>query len=111
MDLTPGLRNTGSCGQAVAWLRMVWNAIIDPPVPWGSAQAVHRHCARPFPGESGLATRDYAFTSDDVTGSWQINCGTKFCIMKSTQSILCNEINLWIHCICVYICAMTHVRV
>ena len=38
---------------------MVWNAIIDPPVPGGSAQAAHRHCTRPFPGESGLATRDY----------------------------------------------------
>ena len=30
MDSTPGLRNTGSCGRAVAGLRMVWNAIIDP---------------------------------------------------------------------------------
>ena len=49
----------GSCGRAVAGLRIVWNAIIDPPVPGGSAQAAHRHCTRPFPGESGLATRDY----------------------------------------------------
>ena len=59
MDWTHGLRNTGSCGRAVAGLRIVWNAIIDPPVPGGSAQAAHRHCTRPFPGESGLATRDY----------------------------------------------------
>ena len=29
-----------------------------PPVPGGSAQAAHRHCTRPFPGESGLATQD-----------------------------------------------------
>ena len=57
---TPGLRNTGSCGRAVAELRMVWNAIIDPPVPGDSAQAAHRHCTRPFPGESGLATRSLA---------------------------------------------------
>ena len=49
MDSTDGLRNTGSCGRAVAGLRMVWNAIIDPPVPGGSAQAAHRHCTRPFP--------------------------------------------------------------
>ena len=62
MDSTPGLRNTGSCGRAVAGLRIVWNAIIDPPVPGGSAQAAHRHCTRPFPGESGLATRDYTDT-------------------------------------------------
>ena len=61
MDSTPGLRNTGSCGRAVAGLRMVWNAIIvpPPPVPGGSAQAAHRHCTRPYPGESGLVTRDY----------------------------------------------------
>ena len=60
MDSTHGLRNTGSCGRAVAGLRMAWSAIIDPPVPGGSAQAAHRHCTRPFSGESRLATRDYA---------------------------------------------------
>ena len=49
VDSTDGLRNTGSCGRAVAGLRMVWNAIIDPPVPGGFAQAAHRHCTRPFP--------------------------------------------------------------
>ena len=27
----------------------VWTAIIDLPVPWGSAQAAHRHYTRPFP--------------------------------------------------------------
>ena len=27
----------------------VWNAIIDLPVPAGSAQGAHRHCTRPFP--------------------------------------------------------------
>ena len=41
MDSTDGLRNTGSCGRAVAGLRMVWNAIIDPPVPGGSAHPVY----------------------------------------------------------------------
>ena len=51
MDSPPGLRNTGSGGRAVAGLRMPWNAIIDPQVPGGSAQAAHRHCTRPFPGE------------------------------------------------------------
>ena len=66
MDSTPGLRNTGSGGRAVAGLRMVWNAIIDPPVPGGSAQAAHRHCTRPFPGESGLATRDYAIRTWNI---------------------------------------------
>ena len=39
---------------------MVWNAMIDPLVPGGSVQATPRHCTRPFPGESCLATRDYA---------------------------------------------------
>ena len=69
MDSPPGLRNTGSGGRAVAGLRMPWNAIIDPPVPGGSAQAAHRHCTRPFPGESGLATRDYSEVLCTLTSS------------------------------------------
>ena len=61
MDSTPGLRNTdivvGGRLRGDAWCGMQLSTP-PPPVPGGSAQAAHRHCTRPFSGESGLATRD-----------------------------------------------------
>ena len=38
-----------------AWRGM---QLSTPQFRGGSTQAAHRHCTRPFPGESGLATRD-----------------------------------------------------